>query len=101
MNGIMGAILGSLGGLGQTIPGEADGVEPTNNATEQAIRHVVIDRRLTQGTRSWWGMRFCERAWTVAATCRLHNQSVFQFFYDALLATFGDTPYPVLILENR
>ena len=27
------------------------GVEPTNNLTEQAIRHVVIDRRVTQGTR--------------------------------------------------
>jgi len=80
---------------------EVNGVEPTNNATEQAIRHVVIDRRVTQGTRSWWGMRFCERAWTVAATCRLHNQSVFQFFCDALLATFGDTQYPTLIPENR
>ena len=28
------------------------GVEPTNNLAEQAIRFVVIDRHITQGTRS-------------------------------------------------
>lgn len=28
------------------------GAEPTNNHTEQQIRHCVIDRRITQGTRS-------------------------------------------------
>jgi hypothetical protein len=60
------------------------------NATEQAIRHVVIDWRVTQGTCTWWGMRFCERARTVAATYRLHNQNIFQFFHDALLGTFGE-----------
>ena len=32
---------------------EREGVSPTNNATEQAIRFVVIDRRVTQSTRSW------------------------------------------------
>jgi hypothetical protein len=26
-------------------------VEPTNNASERQIRHTVIDRRITQGTR--------------------------------------------------
>ena len=38
------------------------GVSPTNNATEQAIRFVIIDRRVTQGTRSWAGMRWSERS---------------------------------------
>jgi len=32
---------------------EREGVNPTNNLSEQAIRFVVIDRRITQGTRSW------------------------------------------------
>ena len=31
------------------------GVEPTNNLAEQAIRFVVIDRQITQGTRSETG----------------------------------------------
>ncbi len=76
---------------------EREGVSPTNNATEQAIRFVVIDRRVTQGTRSWAGMRWCERAWTVVATCARHNRSVYQFFADALNATYAGTPYPKLI----
>jgi transposase len=76
---------------------ETEGVPPTNNATEQAIRFVVIDRRITQGTRSWAGMRWCERAWTVVATCARHNRSVYEFFLDAINATYTDTPYPKLI----
>jgi len=40
---------------------ERDDVQPTNNGTEQTIRFVVIDRKVTQGTRSNAGMRFCER----------------------------------------
>ncbi len=80
---------------------QVEGVTPTHNATERAIRHVVIDRRVTQGTRGWWGMRFCERAWTVVATCGLHDQSVFRFFHDALSASFRKSSYPVLISKNR
>jgi len=80
---------------------DAPGVEPTNNQTEQAIRHVVIDRRVTQGTRSWAGMRFCERAWTVVATCARHDRSVYRFFLNALQATYNpDLPYPALILQK-
>ena len=45
------------------------GIEPTNNLAEQAIRFVVIDRRITLGTRSETGRRWCERIWTVIATC--------------------------------
>ena len=45
------------------------GIEPTNNVAEQAIRFVVIDRHVTQGTRSATGQRWCERIWTVLATC--------------------------------
>src|SRR5262245_50283686 len=36
------------------------GVEPTNNLAEQAIRFVVIDRHVTQGTRGERGHRWCE-----------------------------------------
>lgn len=79
---------------------ERDGVPPTNNGTEQAIRFVAIDRRITQGTRSWAGMRWCERAWTVVATCARHNRSVYQFFLEAINATYTDAPYPKLIPAN-
>jgi transposase len=73
------------------------GVEPTNNLTEQAIRHVVIDRRVTQGTRGDDGMRWCERAWTVLATCAQQGRRAFQFLHDALLAHFNQQPPPSLL----
>ncbi len=45
------------------------GVEPTNNHTEQQVRFCVIDRLITQGTRSEVGQRDHERMWTAIATC--------------------------------
>ena len=80
---------------------DVPGVDPTNNRTEQAIRYVVIDRRVTQGTRSDAGMRFCERAWTVIATCVRQSRSVYQFFLHAIKAKLNpNLPYPNLIPVN-
>src|SRR3954454_24286541 len=64
------------------------GVEPTNNLAEQAIRFVVIDRLVTQGTRSAAGDRWCERIWTVIATCAQQGRSVFEYLYAAVEAHF-------------
>ncbi len=73
------------------------GIEPTNNLAEQAIRFVVIDRRITQGTRSEKGRRWCERIWTVAATCAQQGRTVFQFLLDSVHAHFSDTLSPSLL----
>ena len=62
------------------------GIEPTNNLAEQAMRFVVIDRQITQGTRSEKGRRWCERIWTVIATCTQQGRSVFQFLLDSIQA---------------
>jgi len=75
------------------------GVEPTNNLAEQAIRFVVIDRRITQGTRSDGGNRWCERIWTVIATCTQQGQSVFEYLERAVAARFVDTESPPLLPE--
>ena len=72
-------------------------VPPTNNLTEQAIRHVVIDRRITQGTRGERGRRWCERAWTVLATCAQQGRSAFEFLHHAILAHFNNQPAPSLV----
>ena len=45
------------------------GLEPTNNLAEQAIRFVVLDRYVTQGTRSESGQQRPERIWSAIATC--------------------------------
>jgi|APFre7841882630_1041343.scaffolds.fasta_scaffold28494_1 transposase len=73
------------------------GVEPTNNLAEQAIRFVVIDRRITQGSRSLAGREWLERIWTAIATCTQHGQSVFDFLNQTVRAFFAGTPPPSLL----
>lgn len=73
------------------------GVEPTNNLAEQAIRFVVIDRRVTQGSRSLAGREWLERIWTAIATCTQHGQSVFTYLHRAVQAHFADQPPPSLL----
>jgi transposase len=72
-------------------------VEPTNNGTEREIRHTVIDRRITQGTRSDAGMRWCERIWTTIATCKKQEQNVFEFIHKSLLSHWTDKNYPLFL----
>ena len=73
------------------------GVEPTNNLAEQAIRFVVLDRVVTQGTRSIGGNRWCERIWTVIATCCQQGRSVFSYLYAAVEASFHQREAPSLL----
>jgi transposase len=73
------------------------GIEPTNNLAEQAIRFVVIDRRITQGTRSERGDRWCERIWTVMATCSQQGRSVFAYLEAAVTAWFHGEETPSLL----
>jgi len=72
-------------------------LEPTNNSTERQIRPVVIDRRITQGTRGDTGMRWCERIWTALATCKKQNRNVFKFIHHTLVAHWTNTCYPELL----
>jgi transposase len=76
---------------------DTPGIEPTNNGPEQQIRFLAIDRKITQGTRGEAGRRWCERIWTVLATCAQQGRSAFQFIYDAIIAHFNDQPFPSLL----
>jgi transposase len=76
------------------------GLEPTNNLAEQAIRFVVIDRLITQGTRSEAGNRWCERIWTVIATCTQQGRSVFAYLEAVVGAWFAGTEAPALLAEG-
>jgi len=73
------------------------GVEPTNNVAEQAIRFVVIDRHITQGTRGPAGQRWCERIWTVLATCAQSGRSVWAFLQVAVEAAWQGEAAPSLL----
>jgi transposase len=72
------------------------GLQPTNNAAEQAIRYMVIDRHVTQGTRSPRGREWCQHIWTTIATCRQHGQDLLTFLQQSVVALLTDTPPPTL-----
>jgi len=73
------------------------GVEPTNNLAEQAIRFVVIDRRITQGTRSKTGRQWSERIWTTIATLTQQGRSILTYLRQAVQAHLNNQPAPELL----
>jgi len=73
------------------------GVEPTNNAMEQRFRFVVIDRKITQGTRGETGRRWCERIWTLLTTCAQQGRSAFDFLFRSIVAHFTKQASPSLL----
>ncbi|MGB3082303.1 MAG: IS66 family transposase [Candidatus Omnitrophota bacterium] len=76
------------------------GIGPTNNIAEQAIRFIVIYRRVSQGTRSIVGRTACERFWTVVGTCSLQGKSVFEFIKKTFHAYFYNEPAPLLMPDT-
>ena len=76
---------------------DTPGIEPTNNGPERQIHFLAIDRKIRQGTRSAAGRRWCERIWTVLATCLQHGRSAFHFIHQSLVAYFTDQPLPSLL----
>jgi transposase len=75
-------------------------IEPTNNLAEQAIRFVVIDRLVTQGSRSEAGRRWLERIWSMMATCAQQDRSAFEFLVDSVQAFFHNQPTPSLLADT-
>lgn len=73
------------------------GIEPTNNLAEQAIRFVVIDRHVTQGTRSESGQRWSERIWSVMASCAQQGSSVWDYLNAAVGSYFKGEAAPSLL----
>jgi transposase len=76
------------------------GIDPTNNTAEQAIRFVVIDRRITQGTRGENGRKWSERIWTVIATCTQQGHSVLAFLKKAATNWLNGEESPSLLAET-
>ena len=74
-------------------------VPPTNNLCEQSLRPVVIDRKITQGTRSDWGNRWSERIWTVLATCKQRDVNVLSFIRSCVGAFLQGFSPPLLVVE--
>lgn len=75
-------------------------IDPTNNIAEQAIRFIVIDRHITQGTRNESGRKDCERLWTVIGTCAIQSRSAYEFIKKAVEAYFKNEIPPSLIPDT-
>lgn len=73
-----------------------DGVEPTNNPAERALRAPVIHRKISLGTQSDDGERFAERALSAAGTCRLQHRSLFTYLSELIAAHNRGDPFPAL-----
>jgi hypothetical protein len=76
-----------------------EGLPPTNNLCEQSIRHVVIDRKITQGTRSGWGNRMSERTWTVIATCTQRGDNIMSFMRSCVGAFLKGIKPPLFLVK--
>ena len=76
---------------------EHEGVEPTNNTSERALRHGDIWRKLSFGTQSARGSRFVETLLSIIETCRQQRRPVFAYLTAAVTAHFAREPVPSLL----
>jgi transposase len=74
-----------------------EGIEPTNNAAERALRFAVIWRRISGGTDSEGGSRFVERTLSVVATCRQQGRNVLEYLTSCFEAEHRGQPIPSLL----
>ena len=74
-----------------------EGVEPTNNDAERALRHGVIYRKLSGGTDSEAGSRFVERMLSAVATCRQQEINVLDYLTRCYQAHLDGQPAPSLV----
>jgi transposase len=75
------------------------GVEPTNNASERALRQAVIWRKLSFGTQSAAGSRFVETMLTVIETCRQQGRDVLAFLSATIQAHLAHQPPPAILAK--
>jgi len=74
-----------------------EGIEPTNNAAERAVRFAVLWRKGSFGCDSATGSRFVERFLTVRATLRAQHRDVYSYLIEACTAALNGTSPPSLL----
>src|SRR3954452_3172037 len=77
-----------------------EGLEPTNNAAERALRPAVIKRKRSFGCHSEAGCRFVERLLSVTQTLRLQSRPVLDYLVEALVAHRHGLPAPKLLTAH-
>jgi len=69
---------------------DENGVEPTNNRAERALRFGVLWRKRSNGTQSDKGNRWVERILSVKQTCRIRALPMFPILVDAIGSYFKE-----------
>ena len=78
-----------------------EGVEPTNNAGERAIRSGVLWRKVSFGTHSPQGSRFVETMLTVVTTLKQQQRNILDYLTVACQAARCDEAAPSLLPEGE
>src|SRR5919106_340205 len=79
---------------------QVEGVEPTNNAAERALRPGVLWRKGSFGSQSQRGSRFAEVMMSVAASCQKQKRNLLAFLMAPCRATLSDSPIPSLVPQS-
>jgi transposase len=74
-----------------------EGVEPTNNAAERALRHAVLWRKGSGGTDSQRGSRFVERVLSIRETCRQQGRGLLDYLVACCQASVTGERAPSLL----
>jgi hypothetical protein len=69
---------------------------PTNNDAERALRHAVIARRISFGTRTDEGSRFYAAALSVIDTCRRRGVETWAYGSNLIAAARANLPPPII-----
>lgn len=75
-------------------------VPPTNNAAEQALRTLVLKRKISGPTRSRRGDEFIARGFSAYETCRRQGRDLWNFMHQAVLAFIDKTTPPSLLPDQ-
>jgi transposase len=79
-----------------------EGIEPTNNAAEQALRPAVLWRKNSFGSQSEVGSLFVSRMLTVTTSLQAQNRSVLEYLGQACRASRQGLPAPSLLpIQDR
>lgn len=79
---------------------EQQGIAPTNNAAERALRRGVLWRKRSFGSQSDRGLRFTERILTAVTTLRQQQRNVLDFLALTCQAQHLGLPAPSLLPVN-
>lgn len=80
---------------------EHEGVEPTNNCVERALRIAVQWRKICFGNRSPQGEVATARLLTVTQTCAMQRRNALQYLTEAIVCHRRNQPVPSLLPQRR